>query len=75
MTGVGTAVVAAILMLTMRLATDAFLPTGRVDPLAIVVALVSATALVRGWASTPIVVLVAATIGALASLMRGSGPG
>ena len=44
MTGVGTAVVAAILMLTLRLATDAFLPTGSVDPLAIVVALASAAA-------------------------------
>ncbi len=75
MTGVGTAVVAAILMLTLRLAADAFLPTGSVDPLAIVVALASAAALVRGWASTPVVVLAAAIIGAGASLTRGSGPG
>ncbi|MFM8537479.1 MAG: chromate efflux transporter [Planctomycetaceae bacterium] len=75
MTGVGTAVVAAILMLTLRLATDAFLPAGSVDPLAIVVALASAAALVRGWASTPVVVIAAAIIGAGASLMRGSGPG
>jgi len=75
MTGVGTAVVAAILMLTLRLAADAFLPTGSVDPLAIVVALASAAALVRGWASTPVMVLAAAIIGAGASLTRGSGPG
>ncbi|MFM9010279.1 MAG: chromate efflux transporter, partial [Planctomycetota bacterium] len=68
MTGVGTAVVAAILMLTLRLATDAFLPAGSVDPLAIVVALASAAALVRGGASTPVVVIAAAIIGAGASL-------
>ena len=68
MAGVGAAVVAAILMLTVRLAADAFLPQGHVDPLAIVVAVASAAALVSGRASTPVVVLAAAAIGAVASL-------
>lgn len=73
MTGVGAAVVAAILLLTLRLAIDAFLPAGRIDPLAIVVAAAGAAALVTGWASTPVVVLAAAALGAVASLMGGSG--
>ncbi len=73
MTGVGAAVVAAILLLALRLAIDAFLPAGRIDPLAIVVAAAGAAALVTGWASTPVVVLAAAALGAVASLMGGSG--
>lgn len=73
MTGVGAAVVAAILMLTLRLAADAFLPAGRLDPLAIAVALAAAAALVTGRASTPVVVLAAAAIGVGASLIRGPG--
>jgi len=73
MTGVGAAVVAAILMLTLRLAADAFLPAGRLDPLAIAVAVSAAAALVTGRASTPVVVLAAAAIGAGASLIRGPG--
>ncbi|MFM8379771.1 MAG: chromate efflux transporter [Planctomycetia bacterium] len=73
MTGVGAAVVAAILMLTLRLAADAFLPAGRLDPLAVAVALAAAAALVTGRASTPVVVLAAAAIGVGASLIRGPG--
>ena len=72
MAGVGAAVVAAILLLTLRLAADAFLPAGRIDPLAIAVALAAAAALVTGRASTPVVVLAAATIGAVAALMHGA---
>ncbi|MFM8952371.1 MAG: chromate efflux transporter [Planctomycetaceae bacterium] len=68
MTGVGAAVVAAILMLTLRLARDAFLPAGQPDLLAVVVAVASGAALVSGRASTPVVVLAAAAIGAVASL-------
>jgi chromate transporter len=68
MTGVGAAVVAAILMLTLRLARDAFLPAGEPDLLAIAVAVASGVALVSGRASTPVVVLAAAAIGAVASL-------
>ncbi|MGB8854541.1 MAG: chromate transporter [Pirellulales bacterium] len=68
MTGVGAAVVAAILMLTLRLARDAFLPAGQPDLLAIAVAVASGVALVSGRASTPVVVLAAAAIGVVASL-------
>ena len=70
MTGVGAAVVAAILLLTLRLAADAFLPQGRFDPLACVVAAAAAWALIRGRATTPVVVVAAAAIGAVASLIR-----
>jgi chromate transporter len=73
MAGVGAAVVAAILLLTLRLAVEAFLPARTIDPLAIVVSLAAAAALVTGRASTPIVVLAAATIGVVAVLIRGSG--
>jgi len=73
MTGVGAAVVAAILMLTLRLASDAFLPAGHLDPLAVAVALAAAAALVTGRASTPVVVLASAAIGVGASLIRGPG--
>jgi hypothetical protein len=52
----------------LRLAADAFLPAGRPDLLAIAVAVAGAAALVSGRASTPVVVLAAAVIGALASL-------
>ncbi|MEY3203828.1 MAG: Chromate transport protein [Planctomycetota bacterium] len=68
MTGVGGAVVAAILMLTLRLAHDAFLPAGQPDVLAIAVAVAGGAALVSGRASTPVVVLAAAAIGVVASL-------
>jgi chromate transporter len=73
MAGVGAAVVAAILLLTLRLAADALLPAGRIDPLAIVVALAAAAALVTGRASTPVVVLAAATIGVVAAHIHGLG--
>jgi len=73
MTGVGAAVVAAILLLAARLAADAFLPAGRIDLLSITVAAAGSAALVTGRASTPVVVLAAAAIGAAASLMRGPG--
>ena len=68
MTGVGAAVVAAILMLTLRLAHDAFLPAGQPDLPAIAVAVAGGAALVSGRASTPVVVLAAAALGAVASL-------
>jgi len=73
MTGVGAAVVAAILLLAARLAGDAFLAAGTLDPLAIAVAAAAAAALVAGRASTPIVVLAAAVIGVVTSLIGGSG--
>lgn len=69
MTGVGAAVVAAIFLLALRLAADAFLPHGRVDLLAIVVAAAGAVVLVSGRASTPVVVLASAGIGVAARLV------
>jgi chromate transporter len=68
MTGVGAAVVAAILMLTLRLARDAFLPAGQPDLPAIAVAVAGGAVLVGGRASTPVVVLAAAAIGVVTSL-------
>ncbi|MEI6240641.1 MAG: chromate efflux transporter [Planctomycetia bacterium] len=70
MTAVGAAVVAAIVLLAMKLAVAAFLPGGSVDLLAVVVAVGSAAALLAGRASTPVVVAAAAAIGVLASLVR-----
>ena len=67
MTAVGAAVVAAILLLAMKLAVAAFVPAGRVDAPAVAIALGSAAALLTGRASTPVVVLAAAAIGALAA--------
>ena len=63
MTAIGTVVVAAIVVLGMKLAVASFLPNGQPALLPIVVAAVSAVALLRGWASTPVVVTAAAAIG------------
>jgi len=67
--GVGAAVVAAIAILAWRLAQDAFLGAGRIDAGAVAVAAVAAGAL--GWAKvpTPLVVLAAAAVGMLRSLV------
>jgi chromate transporter len=65
MTAIGTAVVAAIVLLGLKLAVASFLPEGQPAPLPIAVAIVSAVALLRGWASTPVVVAAAAAVGAL----------
>ena len=70
MTAVGAAVVAAIVLLAVKLAAAALVPDGSIDPVAVVVALGSAAALLLGRASTPIVVAAAAAIGALSSLVR-----
>lgn len=70
MTVVGAAVVAAIVLLALKLAEAAFLPGGSVDLVAVVVAAGSAAALLTGRASTPVVVAVAAAIGVLASALR-----
>jgi len=45
-------------------------PEGSIDPVAMVVALGSAAALLAGRASTPVVVAAAAAIGVLSSLVR-----
>jgi len=65
MTAIGAAVVAAIVLLGLKLAFASFLPEGQLSLLPIAVAIVSAVALLRGWASTPVVVAAAAAVGAL----------
>jgi chromate transporter len=65
MTAIGAAVVAAIVLLGLKLAVASFLPEGRPALLPIVVAVVSALGLLRGWVSTPIVVAAAAAVGIL----------
>jgi chromate transporter len=64
MTAIGAAVVAAIVLLGLKLAVASFLPEGQPAVLPIAVAIISAVALLRGWASTPIVVAAAAAVGA-----------
>ena len=70
MTAVGAAVVAAIVLLAIKLAAAALVPEGSIDPVAVVVALGSAAALLAGRASTPVVVAAAAAMGVLASLVH-----
>jgi chromate transporter len=70
MTAVGAAVLAAILLLAVKLAAAAFLPSGVLDPLAVVVSAAAAMPLLTGRLSTPIVVLAAAAIGTVTSLVR-----
>ncbi len=65
MVAIGAAVVAAIVLLCLKLAVDSFLPDGQPALPPIAVAAVSALLLLRGWASTPIVVAAAAAVGAL----------
>jgi chromate transporter len=65
MAAIGAAVVAAIVLLGLKLAAASFLPEGQPAVLPIAVAIISAVALLRGWASTPFVVAAAAAVGAL----------
>lgn len=65
MTAIGAAVVAAIVLLGLKLAVASFLPEGQPALLPIAVAIISAVALLRGWTSTPVVVAAAAAVGAL----------
>ena len=65
MTAIGAAVVAAIVLLGVKLALASFLPEGQPAWLPIAVAAVSALALLRRWASTPAVVAAAAAFNAL----------
>ncbi|MFM8891953.1 MAG: chromate transporter, partial [Planctomycetia bacterium] len=68
MAAVGAVVVAAIVLLGLRLAAQAFFPSGletlRIDPIAVAVAVACGVVLVRGWATTPVVVAAAAAVGA-----------
>jgi hypothetical protein len=63
MTAIGAAVVAAIVLLGIRLAAGAFFPQGNPQILPMVVAAACGVALALGRASTPVVVLAAAAIG------------
>lgn len=65
LTAVGAVVVAAIAGLALTLARDAFLPGGRLDPLALAVAGGGLVALIRFRTSSALVVAVAAAIGSL----------
>jgi chromate transporter len=65
MTAISAAVVAAIVLLGLKLAVASFLPEGQLALLAIAVAIVSGVAILRGWASTPVVVAAAAAVNAL----------
>ena len=69
LTAVGAAVVATIALLTARLAHDAFLPAGRLDIVAVVIAAAAAVALAAVKIPTPLVVLAAAAIGMLKTLL------
>ena len=74
MAAIGGVIVAAIALLAVRLAADCFLPGGRIDPLAFVVACACGWAILRGLASTPVVVIGAAAIAMLAAVVsRGLG--
>jgi chromate transporter len=63
MTAIGAAVVAAIVLLALALAKAAWLPEGMPAVLPILVTIVSAVALLRGWATTPVVVAFASATG------------
>ncbi|MFM9194234.1 MAG: chromate transporter, partial [Planctomycetia bacterium] len=65
MAAIGAVVVAAIVLLGLKLAAASFLSDGRPDLLPMLVAAASAAALLRGWASTPLVVAAAAGLGAI----------
>jgi chromate transporter len=68
---VGAVVVAAIAVLAVKLARDALLPSGRLDPLAIIVAAASLVALVRFKSPAVLVVAAAAAIRVVATLAPG----
>ena len=63
MTAIGAAVVAAIVLLGLRLTAGAFFPQGSPEMVPILVAAACGAVLALGRASTPVVVLAAAAIG------------
>jgi len=67
MAAIGAAVVAAIVLLGLRLAAGAFFPQGSPEIVPILVAIASGIVLATGRASTPVVVLAAAAIGMAAA--------
>jgi chromate transporter len=69
MTAIGAVVVAAIALLALKLSAEAFVLDGRFDLLAALVAVACGWALVRGLASTPLVVIGAAAFAVLAAVL------
>lgn len=65
LTAVGAAVVAAIFLLAVRLARDAFLDNGRLDVVSVTIASLAAIALTMAKIPTPLVALAAAAAGIL----------
>ena len=65
---VGGVIVAAILLLGLRLAAAAFAPAGHPDPIALLVAILAAAALLGGRATAPFVVALSAAAGTLRML-------
>ena len=65
MAAIGAVVVAAIVLLGLKLAVASFLPEGQPALLPVAVAIASGIALLRGWASTPVVVAAAAVLGVI----------
>ena len=70
MTAIGAAVVAAIVLLGIRLAAGALFSQGSPQAVPLLVAAVCGVVLAMGRASTPAVVLAAAAVGMLASVVR-----
>lgn len=66
---VGGVIVAGIVLLGLRLAVVAFVPDGRVDPVALLVAIAAAAALVPGRLPAPLVVALAAGVGIVRMLL------
>lgn len=67
MAAIGGVVVAAIVLLGVRLAIEAFAPTGRLELVPLIVGAVSGGLLISGRASAPLVILAAAAVGCLAA--------
>lgn len=66
---VGGVIVAGIVLLGLRLAVMAFVPDGRLDPVALLVAIAAAAALLPGRLSAPMVVALAAGVGVVRMLL------
>lgn len=66
---VGGVIVAGIVLLGLRLAVMAFVPDGRLDPVALLVAIAAAAALVPGRLPAPLVVALAAGVGIVRMLL------
>ena len=65
MAAIGAVVVAAIVLLGLKLAFASFLPEGQPALLPVAIAIACGIALLRGWTSTPVVVAAAAVLGVI----------